>query len=337
MNEDGRCHYSRAHTPSRAGRWCPSPRRRPPGFAPPTHVRPPEKDTERRVRCKGMTSPPPARDNVSTPSHRDKTELADEAGVEASRLAAEAAAEAEGETTRLAAETAAETEVEVEAEPAHLAAAAAAAAAEVETPATAGDASWCTHLLALPDELLVIILTSVIDLWLRQLTLTAYPMSSLYVLLTARLHDQFRLVQGLRVCACCKGFALRVQEAARVVAHRNGWQLLEVGTTHNTTAASFNPRATGDRCKVALSNARLNFLGAPSLSRKLLVPWAAGHRGASELHRPLLLLYDENTRERDVSLVALARGASHGSASSLASNWRSRPSRWTLRGYDCSS
>jgi len=177
-------------------------------------------------------------------------------------LAAEAAAEAEGETTRLAAETAAETEVEVEAEPAHLAAAAAAAAAEVETPATAGDASWCTHLLALPDELLVIILTSVIDLWLRQLTLTAYPMSSLYVLLTARLHDQFRLVQGLRVCACCKGFALRVQEAARVVAHRNGWQLLEVGTTHNTTAASFNPRATGDRCKVALSNARLNFLGA---------------------------------------------------------------------------
>ena len=273
-----------------------------------------------------MTSPPPARDNVSTPSHRDKTELADEAGVEASRLAAEAAAEAEGETTRLAAETAAETEVEVEAEPAHLAAAAAAAAAEVETPATAGDASWCTHLLALPDELLVIILTSVIDLWLRQLTLTAYPMSSLYVLLTARLQDQFRLVQGLRVCACCKGFALRVQEAARVVAHRNGWQLLEVGTTHNTTAASFNPRATGDRCKVALSNARLNFLGAPSLSRKLLVPWAAGHRGASELHRPLLLLYDENTRERDVSLVALARGASHGSASSLASNWLSRPS-----------
>jgi hypothetical protein len=38
-----------------------------------------------------------------------------------------------------------------------------------------------------------------------------------------------------------------------------------------------------------------------------------------------------------MSLVVLARGASHGSASSLASNWLSRPSRWTLRGYDCSS
>ena len=38
-----------------------------------------------------------------------------------------------------------------------------------------------------------------------------------------------------------------------------------------------------------------------------------------------------------MSLVVLSRGASHGSASSLASNWLSRPSRWTLRGYDCSS
>ena len=145
----------------------------------------------------------------------------------AAEAAVAAAAEEEGETTRLAAE--AEAEAEVEAKAARLAAEAA-AAAEVETPVTMAG-SWCTHLLALPDELLVMILTSLIGLWLRQLTLTAYPVSSLCVLLAARLHDQSRLRQGLRGCACCKGFALRVQEAARVVGDRNGWRLLAVGTT----------------------------------------------------------------------------------------------------------
>ena len=77
----------------------------------------------------------------------------------AAEAAEAAAAEEEGETTRLAAE--AEAEAEVEAKAARLAAEAA-AAAEVETPVTMADDSWCTHLLALPDELLVMILTSLI-------------------------------------------------------------------------------------------------------------------------------------------------------------------------------
>ena len=145
--------------------------------------------------------------------------LPDEAGSEVAPLAAADEAEAVGETTRLAAET-----------EAVAAAAAAVATAEVVPPVMADD-SWCTHLLALPDELLVMILTSLIGVWLRQLALTAYPVSSLCVLLAARLHDQSRSLQGLRGCACCKGLALRVQEAARVVGDRNGWRLLAVGTT----------------------------------------------------------------------------------------------------------
>ena len=42
-------------------------------------------------------------------------------------------------------------------------------------------------------------------------------------------------------------------------------------------------------------------------------------------------------RASAMSLVALARGASHGSAGSLAATWRARPQLRPLRDYDCSS
>ena len=48
-------------------------------------------------------------------------------------------------------------------------------------------------------------------------------------------------------------------------------------------------------------------------------------------------IYPTNFRASAMSLVALARGASHGSAGSLAATWRARPQLRPLRDYDCSS
>ena len=87
-----------------------------------------------------------------------------------------------------------------------------------DEPATAVDDSWCTHLLALPDELLGNIITPLMGLRLRDVLVLgrmANPTDKL---------SNGHVLAGAR--ASCKAFALHVRDAAAVVAARHGWHLL---------------------------------------------------------------------------------------------------------------
>ena len=87
-----------------------------------------------------------------------------------------------------------------------------------DEPATAVDDSWCTHLLALPDELLGNIITPLMGLRLRDVLVLgrmANPTDRLSI---------GHVLSGAR--ASCKAFALHVRDAAAVVAARHGWHLL---------------------------------------------------------------------------------------------------------------
>ena len=86
------------------------------------------------------------------------------------------------------------------------------------TPAIAVDDSWCTHLLALPDELLSNIMAPFIGLRLRDVLVLGRM---------AKSTDKLTIGHGLAGArACCKAFAFQIRDAATVVADHHGWHLL---------------------------------------------------------------------------------------------------------------